>query len=307
VFRAGLIRGVVMSDNKLKIALILALTAALIGPVAVQARDLPEVITSGVLRHIGIPYANFVTGSGDGLDVEIMQGFAADLGVRYEFVESDWHTMFGDLTGHNARLGDQGTELTSEAPIRGDVIANGVTILPWRKDIVTFSDPTFPSGVWLLARAESAVQPIVPSDSETHDIALVKASMSGLTVLAQKNTCLDPALYRLSDTQAEVRLAEPRMRPDEFAPAILGNMAETTLLDVPNALIALERWAGRIKVIGPVSGDQSMAAAFRKNSPRLREAFNRYLSEIRQDGSYPQMVKKYFPSVFLYYAGFFEP
>ena len=35
------------------------------------ADDLREIRERGVLRHLGVPYANFVTGSGDGLDVEI--------------------------------------------------------------------------------------------------------------------------------------------------------------------------------------------------------------------------------------------
>ena len=47
--------------------------------------DLSEVKERGVLRHLGIPYANFVTGSGDGLDVEMVKGFAGHLGVRYAF------------------------------------------------------------------------------------------------------------------------------------------------------------------------------------------------------------------------------
>lgn len=46
-----------------------------------SASDLPQVQERGVLRHLGIPYAHFVTGSGDGLDVEIVQGFAASLGA----------------------------------------------------------------------------------------------------------------------------------------------------------------------------------------------------------------------------------
>jgi hypothetical protein len=40
------------------------------------AADLAEIKQRGEIRHIGIRYANFVTGAGDGLDVELMQGFA---------------------------------------------------------------------------------------------------------------------------------------------------------------------------------------------------------------------------------------
>lgn len=283
----------------------LALLALVLASWAAQARDLPEIVASGELRHIGIPYANFVTGSGDGLDVEIMRGFAAELGVRYVFVPSDWNAMYGDLTGRHARFGERGAEFLDVARVRGDVIANGVTVLDWREEVFDFGEATFPSGVWLLARAESQVTPIRPSGSLADDIAMVKAAMDGISVLAQENTCLDPALYGLSKTRAEVRLAGPGIKPDELAPAVLDDMAETTLLDVPDALIALERWPGRFKVIGPVSEHQVMAPAFRKQSPQLRDAFNRYLQRIRRDGSYTALVKKYYPNVSLYYAEFF--
>ncbi|MCK5104093.1 MAG: hypothetical protein KAR17_14810, partial [Cyclobacteriaceae bacterium] len=40
------------------------------------AGDLDEVLQSGTLRHLGIPYANFITPNHLGLDVELMQQFA---------------------------------------------------------------------------------------------------------------------------------------------------------------------------------------------------------------------------------------
>jgi len=284
----------------------LLLLALLSLPLTIHARDLPQVMEAGVLRHLGVPYANFVTGSGDGLDVELMQGLAAHLGVEYRFVESGWNRIFGDLTGRHARRGKDGAELLDTALIKGDVIATGMTVLPWRQDVVDFSNPTFPTSVWLIARADSSLSPITPSGSLKDDISLVKDSLAGYSVLAMENTCLDPALYRMSETKAEVRLPEKNLKLSEMAPAILNHDAESMLLDVPDALIALERWPGQLKVIGPISDSQVMGAGFRKNSPKLREAFNRYLDKIRRDGTYQKMVRNYYPSVFLYYAEFFK-
>ncbi len=274
-------------------------------PGLAAAYDLPEVRQSGVLRHLGVPYAHFVTGGGDGLDVELMQGFAASLGVRYEYVATDWNSVFGDLTGRNARLGEHGAEWLDTVPVKGDVIAQGLTILPWRAELVAFSTPTFPTAVWLVARADSPITPIVPSGAYAEDIALVKRAMAGLSVLGLENTCLDPALYDLAATEAEVRLPEKHLQPGELAPAILNFDADTTLLDVPDALLALEQWPGRFKVIGPVSEPQSMAAAFRKDAPQLLAAFNAYYAALRQSGQYRRLVEKYYPTAFVYYADFF--
>jgi hypothetical protein len=45
--------------------------------------DLQEIKSRGELRHLGIRYANFVTVDGKGFDVELVQGFARHIGVKY--------------------------------------------------------------------------------------------------------------------------------------------------------------------------------------------------------------------------------
>jgi ABC-type amino acid transport substrate-binding protein len=272
------------------------------------ARDLPEIRAAGVLRHLGIPYANFVTGGGDGLDVEMVKAFAAHLGVRYEYVPTTWAHVFGDLNGRNAKRGADGqAELLESTPVKGDLIANGLTILDWRRALVDFSTPTFPSGVWLMARADSLLEPIKPTGTDEGDIGLVKTNMRDRSVLALESTCLDPALYKVAETGADVRLLGAGRKLNEMAPAILNGLAETTLLDVPDALIALEKWPGEIKVIGPVSAEQEMAVGFSNESPELRAAFNTWFEQFKKDGYYIELVEKYYPAVFLYFPDFFSP
>ncbi len=267
--------------------------------------DLKEVLARGELRHIGIPYANFVTGSGDGLDVELMQAFAAHLGVKYRFVESNWKDVITDLTGKRiSRDGNQVTVVGS-GPVKGDVVANGFTILPWRQKVVNFSEPTFPSGVWLIARADLPITPVDGSGNHAVDVAHVKSKLRGMDVLAMENTCLDPRLYNLATTGADIRLYTRSTNLNEMVPAILRKDARTTLLDVPDTLIALEKWPGLIKVVGPVSQPQLMGAAFRKDSPALRAAFNEFLAQIRRDGTYRKLVAKYYPAIFVYFDDFF--
>jgi len=288
------------------IVFVVSLLSLLVTP-SVYSGDLKEVKESGVLKHLGIPYANFVSGLGDGLDVELMQGFADHLGVQYKFVPTQWQTAFGDLTGQTAKRGESGhAEFLEKTPIKGDVMANGLTILAWRQDVVDFSTPTFPSGVWLMARAASPISPITPTGDIQRDILQVKDAMNGREVLALENSSLDPRLYELDKTGAKVILANRHIELNEMAPAILSNAAETSLLDVPDALIALDKWHGDIKVIGPVSEAQFMGVAFRKSSPQLRAAFNAYFAEIKQNGEYKQLVQKYYPTIFAYFDDFFN-
>ena len=183
------------------------------------ARDLEDILKEGQLRHLGIPYANFVSSQGEGLDVEI----------------------------------------TGSSPIRGDVIATGFTVLPWRQKIVAFSIPTFPSGVWLIARANVALEPISPTGDITKDIVAVKAELRGRTILAMKDSCLDAELYQLDTTGAVIKQITPGRDLDAVIPMVVAGMSDATLMDVPVALVALEKLPGNIKVIGPVSAQQDMA------------------------------------------------
>lgn len=286
------------------VLLLLAVLFLVVFAVSALAGDLQEIKQRGVLRHLGIPYANFVSGSGDGMDVELMQRFAASIGVKYEYVMTDWGTVVEDLIGKKVEVKGTEVQFRDEVPVKGDLIANGFTILPWREKVVTFSKNTFPSQVWLLARADSKIAPIKPSKDIQQDITNTKALMKGVSVLTLEKTCLDPALYKLAETGANIVAMTGNL--NEMAPALLNKVGELTILDVPDALVALEKWPGKFKIIGPVSDKQFMAVGFPKESNQLREAFNTFLDKSRKDGSYMKIVKKYYPSVPRYFPEFFK-
>lgn len=268
------------------------------------AGDLEEIKQRGVLRHLGIPYANFVTGSGDGLDVDLVKGFAAHLGLKYEYVRTDWTHIIGDLTGHQIKVRGDEVEILDSTPVRGDLIANGLTILPWRQKVLNFSIPSFPTQVWLIARADSPIQPIKPSGNLAQDIQAIKKLLPQKTILDLPNTCLDANLYQLRELGGKVVDFSGGL--NDLAPALIDGQAELLLLDVADALVALEKWPQEIKVIGPVSERQTMGLGFAKSSPELLKAFNQYFEGIKADGSYAQMVRKYYPNVFLYFGEFFS-
>lgn len=275
-----------------------------LGAATAFAGDLPEVRKAGVLRHIGVPYANFVSGSGDGMDVEIIKLFAKQLGVKYEYVKSDWGTVVEDLIGKKVKATGSDVEFGEAVPVKGDLIANGFTILPWRQKAVNFSVPTFPSQIWLVARADSTMKPIKSAKNLDKDIATTRSLLKGKQLLALPKTCLDPAGNKLDATGAEVIIFDGNL--NELAPALVNNKAELTILDVPDALIGLEKWPGKIKIIGPTSMKQEMGVAFPKDSPKLREAFNEFFKKIKKDGTYNRIVKKYYPTALFYFPEFFK-
>jgi len=291
-------------SSHLKKTVCFALVIFLLPIIAFGGRDLPEIQASGQLRHLGMPYANFITGQGDGLDVEVIKLFALELGLEYVFVETNWSDTYTDLTGQTFERQGSAVTLTGETSIKGDIICHGMTVIPWRKKLVSFSEPMFPTQIWVMAPASSTIQPIKPSGNLEKDIGAVKSLVAGVSVMAKPNTCLDPKLYNLSGLGAKVVSYTGSL--NHMAPGMLNGMAQTTILDVPDALVALRNFQGHLKVVGPFSEQQHMAAAFPHDAPILRATFNEFLLSLKNDGTYDELVRKYYPGVWNYFPDFFS-
>jgi len=280
------------------------LATALLCTSAVAA-DLDDIKARGELRHLGIRYANFVTGAGDGFDVELVKGFAGELGVGYRLVYTDFYSVIRDLLGRDVVRTGAHVSLVGDHPTKGDIIATGFTILPWRETVLSFSEPTFPSQVLLVAPAHSPLRPIQESDDITVEINATKALIGPRSLLVMRQTCLDPASYGLDNAGIDLKEYTKSTNLNEMIPAMLNHEAELTLLDVPDAILDLAKWAGAIKILGPVSEHQNLAAAFPKDAPRLRDAFNAYLRKIKSNGTYDRLVDKYYPGIRRFFPEFF--
>lgn len=294
--------------NGLRKALVLGCALVLAGlSTTAWCADLEEIRERGELRHLGIKYANFVTGSGDGFDVELVKGFAQDLGVDYVLVDTNFYNVMRDLLGKDVVRNGSEITLEGDYPVRGDMIAAGFTVLPWREQVVLYSQPTFPSQVLLVARSESELSPIAGSDDLSRDILQTKSLIGSKSLLVMERTCLDPANYGLTGAGIDLKSYTRSSNLNEMVPALLNNEAELTLLDVPDAILDLKKWAGTIKVIGPISEHQNLAAAFSKDAPDLRDAFDDYLARLKADGTYDRLVDKYYPGIRRYFPAFFNP
>src|SRR5258708_10063711 len=254
------------------------------------AADLQEIKQRGEIRHIGIRYANFVPGAGDGLDVELMQGFAKRIGVSYKLVYSDFYSVIRDLLGKDVVRKDGEVTLTGDYPVKGDVISTGFTMLPWREAILLYSDPVLPSQVLLVAPAESELQPIEDGVDLAADIANPRKALGSRRVPVMERTCLDPTNYGLVNVGLDLKSYNTSANLNEMVPAMLNKEAELTLLDVPDAILDLRKWAGRIKILGPISGRQMVATAFPKDAPALRDEFNAYLIHVNASAAYHSLM-----------------
>jgi ABC-type amino acid transport substrate-binding protein len=234
-----------------------------------------------------------------------MQGFAKRIGVSYKLVYSDFYSVIRDLLGKDVVRKNGEVTLTGDYPIKGDVISTGFTVLPWREAILLYSEPTLPSQVLLVAPAESDLQPIEDGANLAADIANTRKAIGSKSVLVMERTCLDPTNYGLVNVGIDLKTYNKSANLNEMVPAMLNKEAELTLLDVPDAILDLRKWAGRIKVLGPISDRQMLATAFPKDAPALRDEFNAYLSDIKASGVYDRLVDKYYPGIRRFFPEYF--
>ncbi len=281
--------------------------AALIASMLIVASQawgstLQEVLTRGELRHLGVPYAKFVTGAGDGLDVELIERFAKYLGVAYTYVQSDWENVIPDLIGAEISLVQEKASLGDKRPVKGDLIASGLTVLEWRRNLLLLSSPVFPTQIWLLAPSDHRLRPIDPSGSISKDIEITKAMVKGLTVMGLRNTCLDPLLYGLDREGATVIHFDGEN--NDLVPAMIKGLSNLVLLDLPDFLTSLPSWQGRIKVLGPITDVQEMVVAFAPDGHSLREEFESFFRKLIDVGEYRSMVDRYYPTLFNHLPNF---
>lgn len=266
--------------------------------VSAAAADLRQIKERGVIRHLGVPYANFVTGDGDGLDVEIIKLYAEEIGVKYEFVKNSWATVISDLSGKKVLPKGEDVDILGESEVKGDIIGNGLTFLVWRAKVIDYSRPYFPTAIWALAKETSELRPIVPSGNTETDRTATTTLLEGKEVIGIRNTCVDPALYDLKEVKP---LYKNNIDLNDVAATVIQGDAGLCILDVPDVLVALEKYPGRLKVLGPVTGEQSMGFGISKDCPELKASFDGFVRKLQEDGRLTQLIVKYYPMIKYYF------
>lgn len=262
--------------------------------VAAGPGDLEGIRKEVELRHLGVPYSRFVFGNGPtGASVDLMRAFARHLGVEYVFVPTSWERMIPDLIGRDLVPANGTVRMGAAVPVRGDVLLSGVTMLPWRRQVIAFSQPTIRTQVWLLTAVDHPLTPIRPTGDTNRDIALTRAKVRNLPILGIRDTCFDPTLYGLDRSGAHPRFFSGSA--SDLVAAMLQGKAEAVLQDAPDVLVDLEKWSGRLKVIGPVSSLQNMGAGFRREDRALRAAFDRFLVQLQESGELSTIIRRYYP------------
>ncbi len=188
-----------------------------------------------------------------GIDIDLAQGFAKDLGVQIEFVDSSFANFMTDLEEE-----------------RCDVAMFGIGDTPQRRARVDLSDPHMRSGLYAITTKTNTNVPLW-SDIDK----------PGRVVAVQVGTIMEP-IMRSYLTQAQLMLVEaPRTREEE----VLSGRADVFITDFPYSvrMVAQNNWARVIE--GPKSiGETSYGYAVKKGQPSWLARVNQFVGDIKRDG-----------------------
>lgn len=194
-----------------------------------------------------------------GFDVEISKEVAKRLGVKAEFLETQWDAMFAGLDAE-----------------RFDMVANQVGIRPDRKEKYDFSDPYITSKAVLIA----------PEDNETikgfEDIKGLRA--------AQSLTSNYGDIAR--EYGAEIVGVEGFTQSIEL---INSKRADVTVNDNISFLdYKKKKPDAPVKIVAEKEEASQSGLMFRKGNETLVKAVNKALQEMIDDGTYEKISEKWF-------------
>lgn len=230
-----------------------------------QAENLLEKIKKEGFIKIGTEgtYAPFTfhdkSGELTGFDVDIAREVAKRLGVKPEFIETKWDGMFAGLDAK-----------------RFDVVANEVAIRDDRKEKYDFSEPYIVSKAVLIVHKDN-------NDIKKFEDLKGKKSGQSLT----SNYADLAKSYGAGVIQTEGF--------NQAVDLLLSNRIDATINDSLSFLdFKKQRPDSPIKVVDERKDVQKSAFLFRKGNQELVKEVNKILDEMKKDGTYLEISKKWF-------------
>jgi peptidoglycan lytic transglycosylase F len=226
------------------------------------ASDLPEIRKSGVLRVLvvdGSPSFFRVAGTGEpGLDREVLDGFARLHGLSVGVVVTpSWAALVPWLLDG-----------------RGDLLAGGVTETPARSQKIDFTAEVMPTRQVLVTRKPTRV--LASADQ-----------LRGEKVGTVRGSSMAEAL------QAEGIDFDSSIPSGGVPDALREGRITATLSGIEDALL-YQRGDPGIQIGGFLGPPGSLAFGVRKDAPRLKQALDEYVANLRRTPTWARLVVKYF-------------
>jgi polar amino acid transport system substrate-binding protein len=209
------------------------------------------------------PFENVVNGVTEGFDIDMLNAVGEKLGYEVEFKTFKFDGLIAGLQA--------GTEF--------DMVASAMTITEERAQAIDFSDPYINSNQSLAVAADSSVADV--DGLKKGDRVGVQSGTTG-EIWAKEN--LEPkgiVVTPYDDTLAA------------FGALGAGDVVGV-INDAPISQHIVKDPARKAKVVAEIPTGEQYGFAFSKESTDLRDAVNGALAEIKADGTYVEIYKKWF-------------
>lgn len=199
-----------------------------------------------------------------GLDVDLVNAIAEDQGFTVQWENLQFDGLIPALQAGNI-----------------DIIASGMSINEKREKQVDFSDPYYDSGLVVAVAADNTT--IKGEDDLTPD----------MKVAAQIGTTGAQEAQELKDAG---KIGEVIILPqlDTAMLQLINGDVDAVINDKPVTEAYIAKQKDKIKTVGEVINADSYGIAVQKGNTALQAALNEGLQNIKDNGTYDQLITKWF-------------
>jgi polar amino acid transport system substrate-binding protein len=208
------------------------------------------------------PFSGVEKGQAIGYDIDLARAIGRKLGLAIEFVPSNLDSIYDDLANHKA---DMAASALPYAPEQG-----------WRASFSTFY---FNAGQVLVVPEHS---PIAGPDQ-----------LGGHTIGAPLGSDADTFARKLVASDRSIALRSDYDTPSAVLADLRSGKIDAAIVDNASALSNLGHHPG-LKTVGPALTLEPYVLAVPVEAYQLHDAINHALEDLRQEGFFEQVGKKWF-------------
>lgn len=198
-----------------------------------------------------------------GFDVDMLDAFAKELGVKAKHVDTRWDGIIPALmTG------------------KFDCIVSGLSVTPERAKQILFSDGYYKAGLMALVSSKHATK--IKTVQDLNNPAFKVGTKLGTTgdIYAAKH--LKKSQLKQLDSESDASTSVRLGKIDAF------------IYDKPYLAIYAKRNEGKVFLLDEPLNEEELAMGARKKDKELVDAFNTFLKKWRESGEYDKAIKKNF-------------
>ena len=199
-------------------------------------------------------------GKRTGFDVDLVEAIGKKLGKKVEWVDIDFKGLIPGLVSH-----------------RFDMAVSAIYITDERKKVVDFTEPYYAGGLVAMVKDGSSIRKL--------------SDLDGKKVTVQVGT---KSVGFLQEHYPKVQRVEVEKNQEMFNLVDIGR-ADAAVTGKPAAYQYVRTRPG-LKVLPEQLTTEEYGMALRKDEPQLTKAVNTAIAQLKADGTYDAIVKKWFPA-----------